>query len=558
MDSKKVSVLELLAVEPLTGFKILGGWSGKYNIIGEITPTIPDAQNSGDKLLVLNCRSLTTQVIVEILAQAIEKPVAGVFLIGTPEPYLSTELCNAATEAQIPVIYLQALNDTVIIEKTYQAVQRLKEIGVFLNFVQSANSYLINLLNEKGMAALITYLEVIIDNPVIITNPLFEPVNVNDYQPGESVEWKNRLKLLKQHYYNGRIALGKTSDHELRRNIEKVNTGLAGNGETFSFYCVKLKAGNTNHGFLIVEEKQNKLTEFNLAQLNQAAAPIVAELIKTGEVLQTEQKYKESFIYDLLHNNFESHNTIVKQGKIWGWDLAKPHHLLILAIHSRKQSSFEQVVGESLQLIINNVMTSFFQKPVAVELNEQLVLLIPDPAEKNRRERKKYIKSIAKSLKEQIVTRIPEASVSIGIGRYYPSTTELCRSYQEAKTALELGKFTKDRSKVTHFEDLGMMRLLASIRHELLDDFCQEYLDELIAFDKHNKTNLLETLETYFTENGDYKATAGKLFVHANTLRYRLNKIQEVLDVDLQQSEDFLNLLVALKIKAMLTVLAPK
>ena len=81
------------------------------------------------------------------------------------------------------------------------------------------------------------------------------------------------------------------------------------------------------------------------------------------------------------------------------------------------------------------------------------------------------------------------------------------------------------------------MKLLAHIREEELDDYAQEMLGSLMAYDSQNGTELLRTLEIYFQENESLNHAAEKLFIHANTLRNRLKKIESLLGVGLNQAD---------------------
>ena len=99
------------------------------------------------------------------------------------------------------------------------------------------------------------------------------------------------------------------------------------------------------------------------------------------------------------------------------------------------------------------------------------------------------------------------------------------------------GRFRQPENGITCYEDLGGLKLLSHIRTEELDDFVQETLGTLMAYDSQNGTELLKTLEIYFQENECLNPAAEKLFIHANTLRNRLKKIESLLGVELNQAD---------------------
>jgi len=92
------------------------------------------------------------------------------------------------------------------------------------------------------------------------------------------------------------------------------------------------------------------------------------------------------------------------------------------------------------------------------------------------------------------------------------------------------------------------MRLLWKINKEELKEFTTEYLTKLIKYDKGNSTEWLDTLGVYLEEGGSIQQAAKRLFIHPNTMSYRVKRIKEILGIDLQDQEVQLNLLAAYKI----------
>ncbi|NNB47678.1 PucR family transcriptional regulator, partial [Pseudomonas chlororaphis] len=138
--------------------------------------------------------------------------------------------------------------------------------------------------------------------------------------------------------------------------------------------------------------------------------------------------------------------------------------------------------------------------------------------------------------------------ISIGIGRYYSKIEELYKSYQDAKKSITLGKlFNQD--KVVHFADLGIYRLLyyENLKPELRR-FYTETLMPLVEYDKAKDTELVKTLQSYFENNGNLKKISKQLFTHYNTILYRIQRIEEICHVNLQDAHQRLNLEIALKI----------
>ncbi|MGO9963922.1 MAG: PucR family transcriptional regulator [Acidimicrobiales bacterium] len=139
-------------------------------------------------------------------------------------------------------------------------------------------------------------------------------------------------------------------------------------------------------------------------------------------------------------------------------------------------------------------------------------------------------------------TELAEASdsecgdkVRVGVGGRY-RLQDLSRSLADAEFALRLPGLTTSR-QVVSFEDLGVWRLLARPAGEDLQDLVNHWIGALIDYDREHHSELLKTLFAYLNEFGALEATAAKLYVHRNSLRYRLMRITELTGWDLNDPE---------------------
>lgn len=96
---------------------------------------------------------------------------------------------------------------------------------------------------------------------------------------------------------------------------------------------------------------------------------------------------------------------------------------------------------------------------------------------------------------------------------------------------------------------MGIARILYNHDRQELEAFYGETLEALEQYDKSQKNELMETLEKYIANRCDLKETAEALFLHPNTLRYRLKRIEEVLEIDIKDFDTILSFMVAFKIK---------
>jgi len=148
---------------------------------------------------------------------------------------------------------------------------------------------------------------------------------------------------------------------------------------------------------------------------------------------------------------------------------------------------------------------------------------------------------------QQLFSESYKVDVSIGVGSTYP-LAELHRSYHEARIALTFRQIKGETGFVQEFADLGVFRELFGCDKERILRFCRQTLDKLLAYDHECDADLQITLRTLLDTNFNFKLTAEKLFVHVNTVRYRYDKIAQLLDIDLSSPDTRFNLYAAIRV----------
>jgi purine catabolism regulator len=168
----------------------------------------------------------------------------------------------------------------------------------------------------------------------------------------------------------------------------------------------------------------------------------------------------------------------------------------------------------------------------------------------------KTIPRALKQLADSVVTRAkmqyPAANLTIGIGRPVGSLGEWRSSYQEAIAAQRMAMQWHVYQPL-YFGDLGVYRLLSLLMESAeLRSFYRETLGEL-ADERYANDEFINTLETFFEEHGNLSQTANKLHVHRNTLLYRMERIAQIGNFDLDNPETRLAVHLALKIRRLVT-----
>lgn len=136
----------------------------------------------------------------------------------------------------------------------------------------------------------------------------------------------------------------------------------------------------------------------------------------------------------------------------------------------------------------------------------------------------------------------------IGISPAVKGVRALCDCFRYAGYALSAAEILNEN--IMAYEDIGILSLILSANDKkLTEDFCRQRLLPLEQYDRAHNGCLVETLFHYIRSNGSLAETAERLYTHRNTIGYRMNKIRELTNGDVDRAEERLNYLAAIYIK---------
>ena len=162
----------------------------------------------------------------------------------------------------------------------------------------------------------------------------------------------------------------------------------------------------------------------------------------------------------------------------------------------------------------------------------------------------KEIEKIAAGIAETLSSEF-YAKVAVGISTVVDNIKDLARAYKEAQVAIEVGKVFDTEKNIISYENLGIGRLIYQLPTTLCDMFLQEVFKKGSIESLDHET--LMTVQCFFENNLNVSETSRKLFVHRNTLVYRLEKIRKITGLDLREFEHAITFKVALMVKKYLT-----
>ena len=211
--------------------------------------------------------------------------------------------------------------------------------------------------------------------------------------------------------------------------------------------------------------------------------------------------------------------------------------LLIKIISTNDVSAFD---------VIQNLFPDK-SKDFVFNITESDIVLVKEIKQNvDSKDLEKLARSITDTLSSEFYTR-----VNVGIGTAVEGVKDLARSFKEAQMALEVGKVFDTDKTIVSYDNLGIARLI----YHLPTTLCETFLNEV--FKRGSIESLdhetLFTIQRFFENNLNVSETSRKLFVHRNTLVYRLEKIKKLTGLDLREFDHAIIFKIALMVKKYLT-----
>ncbi|SFB17185.1 PucR C-terminal helix-turn-helix domain-containing protein [Acetitomaculum ruminis DSM 5522] len=143
--------------------------------------------------------------------------------------------------------------------------------------------------------------------------------------------------------------------------------------------------------------------------------------------------------------------------------------------------------------------------------------------------------------------RMPTEKIFVGLGSAVMDLKNLHISYKRADYAVKYAM--NNKIQTVNFDELGLNRILYAVSDDLLlEEMGNEVLRPLLDYDKKHDSQLLETLKMYLKYNGSIGKVAQQMYIHKNTIVYRMAKIREILNCDLEDGEERLGFYLAVLI----------
>ncbi len=305
---------------------------------------------------------------------------------------------------------------------------------------------------------------------------------------------------------------------------------------------VPIEVGKKVEGFIIVWQTK-ELQDLDLVAVEQATTVTALYIQQLKAVNEINQRYKDDFISCLLRGEFTS-SYVREKAREMDWAIAEKNRIVVARIGS---ADINESWGKSYHIFnhYRGVLEGYtpFKLLMGMDKIGTIIFVLPWQSEKPIHNE---LVELICATREKFIQQESALKLGLGISSLGTSIDSIPNLYKEASTAC---KVSMALNKACFYEELGSYSLLV----ELLNfPETEQYLDKLVtpvlSYDRDNKTELLKTLETFLNYNCNYRETAKAMYVHHNTIRYRMEMIEKLLNVDLKKPEAALNLMLAIKL----------
>lgn len=305
-------------------------------------------------------------------------------------------------------------------------------------------------------------------------------------------------------------------NHPLRIDIEEINF--------YKRIAISLKQDEELYGYLWVYETEDTLEESYLDELQQIA-PHLGKLMHSKQ--QEVEKDQQTFIWQLLNHEFLGDTEIQREAKAVGYEI--PEEFTVIAI-SVRGASFLSILGKAKKLFIEEKIAYYLGK------GTEIIGVVHSD-----NEQKSLVKT--RKLQEKLMTMLSDeekGALFIGIGNEYSQIKQVRKSYLEALEVIETMDFLNVKQQTTFFfYELGMYRYIKIMyKKNVNEQYRNEKIVKMMKRDVENNSELLLTLGTYLKNDCKVAQTAEELFIHPNTLSYRLKQIQELTAIDFTNMDE--------------------
>jgi purine catabolism regulator len=525
----EITVADALKIGGLKQCRLLAGTRNLGNKILHIdTMEVPDIRPwlRRNELLVTTGYSIRDDplALTRLIESLAEVGAAGLAIKPTrfigKLPGSTIEL---AEKLGVPLIEVPA--DVPFIEITHPLMQAiLGRQASRLEYSETVHRALLRVtLEGRGCDSIASVLQSLLKCEVIIYNSDFEILAIADA---------------------GRVVLSAEQCAYLVKLVGTTRTRL---GELPWQYCCRpVRVKDRTLGYVAVSERYKQLNDMELIALEHACTTVALEIAKQEAVVETARRLEIGFFDELVDGTIRLKETADRRARDFGWPVGCDYCVLFVAAEGLSSGitiRSEPLLRAAQAAISKRLRCKGGCSPPVLARTDSLVCIIPVSSRSTEDGL-----SAAGELRQALKRHVKGIKVSVGVSAEYCEILDLPRAYREAQRAAQMSRIFEGGDCITHISDVAVLNLLLDeIDLSKLGDFRDRMLNPLMALSPGGDI-LIRTLEAFIACSGSHVDTAHRLYIHRNTLAYRLKRIEQILGHSLRDQPYLMSLCVAVRL----------
>lgn len=393
-----------------------------------------------------------------------------------------------------------------------------------------------SLFSENNIDGILSITESSLNNPIFILDTSYRIITRSTLAKAEnsSIETHNGENYLLLD------TIGLMKKNKCIDTIYNTDTSFFHYADQNLIFC-SIRVNNVSVGYIGVLQSKREFKEEDLELTNVLSKVLSIQLQKENLFLSNSGLDEEYYLIDLLINKIDNIEYIKSRLQYINFNLNK--NLLILSIpFKQKYKDYRHNFG--LKELIKT-LKNMFGNCIFTYYKEMIVFLISNDK----------VEVISDSIKENLLEFLKLNNLKCGISITFHNLLDIKDFFYQSIHALDLSLHMKIDSNIMYFEDYMeyyLFNICQNANNDLnkinLTTLIHPWINILNKFDKENKTELLLTLKTYLENNRNANDASSKLNIHRSTFFYRFNKIQSLLGISFDDSNNLFKLELSFKI----------
>lgn len=387
---------------------------------------------------------------------------------------------------------------------------------------------------------LIDRLSLSINTPIILIDDRFDIVsNSKSIKCNNELVINNIINLIKfdvqkyKNIHNGEIANPKSLDKLI-----------------FSTFPVATVYDKPN--ILIILNSNEMLHPLSDVAIEQVIHALSFALVKKQISNENSNKIKSNFFSDMINGRISDNEAFVKKGSTYGLKDNCKYICVTGSFDVNNPYKNTTYIPQNKTYFASSYIIDTLEKEAklcdldVIAFTHSNYFIIILQVNRYNDNIKISIESYLKKLQNKVDD---DMSISFGISAPIRSINQIKDSYLNSLEALNYGYDSERTSFIEYYKLKEPKDILFMLPDRVLVEYCESILKDLVCDSSKENEDLLETLKAFIDNRFDISKTSRVLFIHRNTVKYRISKCEEILNLSLQNPDDVFSIQLALQIK---------